>query len=933
VRCGNGITDTAAGEICDEVPQDVSKCSLDCKSSLDCGNAILDLGEECDFGMSVNSETGECRRDCIFNRCGDGYTNMVGSVGHPEHIEQCDAADPAPENNRELHPTESATCNIDCSTAICGDGRVNPKNKTSPATSIGEQCDDGNSVDGDGCDTNCTVTSCGNGIPNPGEQCDDGNSANGDDCDNNCKLTGCGSGIVTGSEECDDGNQDSNDGCSTVCVTEFCGDEIKNNVTEECDTGTISSTCNGDCTVAECGDGKINQLFKPGGAPGPEQCDDGNILGNDGCSSACQFEFCGDGTKNNGTEMCDTAGDSQTCNADCTPSVCGDGKLNPSFTAPGAAGTEQCDDGNNAGDDGCSSTCRFERCGNNIVDPGEQCDGSRIGGVECFQCHLVTCGDGILDPTFGEQCDDGNNSENDDCVSNAQNPTTCKIATCGDGVRNTNREECDHGTLNGTAGDTCSATCHTVTCGNGIIEQGETCDDGPPASNNGLNKSCNASCHRNTCGDGEVLTGIEQCDSGGEDASACDADCTSPVCGDGHINGDAGEDCDEGALNGTSNAPDRCNAFCHKNGCGNDFVDFSEQCDPGTPATNTSTCDADCTFPVCGDGTTNALFIPAGALSPEVCDDGSSNGDVCAYGDQDCTRCNATCTGQVSPGGPFCGDATQNGPEVCDQGSLVNGSQCAYGDLTCLTPTASSICNSACDGFVPNPNGEFCGDGAVQTRFHEQCDPAGGLTPVGNSTCDNDCSFAICGDGQKNTTAGEQCDDGNTNTCGSCSADCQVPAPPTAAFGSITAIDGASITDGTTFTLNDGFHPSVVFEFDNNDVLTNINAFLISLSPGSGNPDNEPDQIAQKIRDVIIDANAPPSSLGITPTIESTAPTIVNLKNIRKSSLGNQPITSAVLPFAGMSGGIGGNCAANVGCATGDDCASGVCDAAIGRCQ
>src|SRR5262245_14155198 len=35
----------------------------------------------------------------------------------------------------------------------------------------GEECDDGNQIDGDGCDHNCTVTRCTNGIYTPGEPC------------------------------------------------------------------------------------------------------------------------------------------------------------------------------------------------------------------------------------------------------------------------------------------------------------------------------------------------------------------------------------------------------------------------------------------------------------------------------------------------------------------------------------------------------------------------------------------------------------------------------------------------------------------------------------------------------------------------------------------------------------------------------------------
>lgn len=60
--------------------------------------------------------------------------------------------------------------------AACGDGVLDP----------GEQCDDGNTQDGDGCEASCAPTPaaaiCGNGVIEAGELCDDGNDATGDGC-------------------------------------------------------------------------------------------------------------------------------------------------------------------------------------------------------------------------------------------------------------------------------------------------------------------------------------------------------------------------------------------------------------------------------------------------------------------------------------------------------------------------------------------------------------------------------------------------------------------------------------------------------------------------------------------------------------------------------------------------------------------------------
>ncbi len=56
-----------------------------------------------------------------------------------------------------------------------------------------EECDDGNTIDGDGCSSLCQVigvncTACGDGSTDGPEECDDGNSVNGDGCSDGCRI-------------------------------------------------------------------------------------------------------------------------------------------------------------------------------------------------------------------------------------------------------------------------------------------------------------------------------------------------------------------------------------------------------------------------------------------------------------------------------------------------------------------------------------------------------------------------------------------------------------------------------------------------------------------------------------------------------------------------------------------------------------------------
>ncbi len=103
-----------------------------------------------------------------------------------------------------------------CRGPVCGDGILDP----------GEECDDGNLIDGDGCSALCELEPfCGDGILDPGEACDDGNNADGDGCSATCMFEPfCGDGNLDPGEQCDDGNNVDGDGCSASCEVEGGGE-------------------------------------------------------------------------------------------------------------------------------------------------------------------------------------------------------------------------------------------------------------------------------------------------------------------------------------------------------------------------------------------------------------------------------------------------------------------------------------------------------------------------------------------------------------------------------------------------------------------------------------------------------------------------------------------------------------------------------------
>jgi cysteine-rich repeat protein len=143
--------------------------------------------------------------------------------------------------------------------ARCGDG----------VKAGAEQCDDGNTVNGDGCENTCTPTpggagpACGNAILEAPEQCDDGNTVGGDGCEHNCTLPVVDAGSDAGTET--DAGTRLDAGTETDAGTRT-------------DAGSSGPACGNAIVEA------------------PEQCDDGNTVGGDGCEHNCTLPIIDAGT-------------------------------------------------------------------------------------------------------------------------------------------------------------------------------------------------------------------------------------------------------------------------------------------------------------------------------------------------------------------------------------------------------------------------------------------------------------------------------------------------------------------------------------------------------------------------------------------------------------------------------------------------------------
>ncbi len=285
--CGDSVANTTAGEACDDGGESVT-CNINCTLVM-CGDELLNTaaGEACDDG----GESTTCDVDCTRSECGDGIVNVAAG-------ETCDASG------------EAADCDLDCTAVSCGDGLVNiaageeceqsmmgaPCSGTCQLIQENPDCGDGITNGADDCDDagesatcnrNCTTAVCGDGTLNrtAGEECDDaGESAT---CDGDCTLAICGDGVWNELvEACDpfavvDGELMI---CNLDCTASTCGDGLLDTQSNEvCDDGGETARCNIDCTAAICGDGVLNETAG-------EECDDGNLVPFDGCATNCTVD-------------------------------------------------------------------------------------------------------------------------------------------------------------------------------------------------------------------------------------------------------------------------------------------------------------------------------------------------------------------------------------------------------------------------------------------------------------------------------------------------------------------------------------------------------------------------------------------------------------------------------------------------------------------
>jgi cysteine-rich repeat protein len=390
-------------------------------------------------------------------------------------------------------------------------------------------------------------------------------------------------------------------------------------------------------------------------------------------------------------------------------------------------GIEQCDDGNDVGGDGCERDCTLS-CkpgpeGDKKCNDDNPCNGKETCGPQ----NKCLPGTALAE---GGECGTGKSCKGGLCVD----------ATCGDGIVNGSEECDDANTTSGDGCDGCKFSCvstdaaRNCASSNPCVDNG-TCDDAKHTCTAGGNKADGASCGAGLlckggmcvgakCGDGVLSTG-EQCDFGAANGAGtgCELDCKFSC---------SGTSCDDGnACNGAETCADVTVGGA-----------TGKRCAAGTPLAEGATCGTDktckggaCVAGSCGDG------IVSGT---EQCDFGSANGAG--------SGCEIDCKFSCSKTADACSDGNAcNGTESCQTVTVggKTGQKCGAGTplaegATCAT---GKICKS---GACVTPPPVTCGNGVLDTG--EECDfGAGNGAGTG---CEPTCKFSC-------SKTADTCSDGN----------------------------------------------------------------------------------------------------------------------------------------------------------------------------
>jgi hypothetical protein len=404
--CGDGFIDTGAGEFCD--PPDGDTCTDDCRQRCTIDEECLDDGNVCNGEEYCNVETRLC-----------------GSRNPPNDGAECSTS-----------PRRICLSGV-CQDSICGDGFPDG------AADVPEQCDDGNAVQGDGCDNDCTYS---------------------------CVADG----------DCEDGDVCSEDSCDTSSHT--CGHA-------PAPPGAVCRPVAGDCDVEETCDGVSASCPPDGFRPGTVMCraSAGVCDVEDRCTGSSAS--CPPDGFQPSSLVCRAASGACDAAERCTGSSAAcpsDGFLSGSSVCRASAGpcdaAETCTGGSrDCPPDGYAPTGTLCRASAGVCDVEETCGGTSVAcPADAFRPSTTVCRPQGSSCDIEERCTGGSAAcppDATNCLSNGNpcsSPGQCASGYCVDGVccQNACTGVCNACNLPGLAG-----TCSPVTA-DGAAATAEGCTAG-----------------------------------------------------------------------------------------------------------------------------------------------------------------------------------------------------------------------------------------------------------------------------------------------------------------------------------------------------------------------------------------------------------------------------------------------------------------------
>lgn len=380
---------------------------------------------------------------------------------------------------------------------------------------------------------------CGNGTTEANEQCDDGNTVSGDGCSSVCTIEVCGNGVTDSGEQCDDGNTASGDGCSNVCVIETASIEVvkvstpvSGSTVEPGDTIdytlTVTNTGQQNLESAMAIDELDSNLEYVSGQDGVSVINQRVSVnaGFLGATESASFTFqvrvrstAQDGVVILNSAMAEAVTRDDVTVTDPTSNVTRHVVQLPAPVCGNAIVEtgEQCDDGNTAAGDGCSATCQDEMSAITILKSPIPASGTEISsnGTVNYTLNIENSGQQTLtnvvvtdtldmDVSFVAG-DTGVVESNGVITINVGTMTAGQVASYSFSVRVqagiTSGQVLNQALV--TATDALSnpltnqtnITNHPIvpaplSCGNGVVDAGEQCDDGNTFSGDGCSAAC-----------------------------------------------------------------------------------------------------------------------------------------------------------------------------------------------------------------------------------------------------------------------------------------------------------------------------------------------------------------------------------------------------------------------------------------------------------